>query len=1463
MDGITWNIAPFSNASDPIEYDDYWYYSDCILKTVVPVPSQTTQVCFRLYYNDLLQYSICIPVSGPCIPPTDPPEPPILCSIEPIRYVRLMYSMVDGPRPGSHGCNRAIFEVKINDIIVGTGNLNNAGGTCDPGQPNYANFPNMINRGRLDRANFFTIDSPGISVKQLDETTSGYEIELKGLLNPGDYDTYTDCDSTATHRGIGWVELLDQDQNLLFSAGVPNDQIVFIASDPENVECPTRTPTPTPTETLTPTPTETLTPTPTETLTPTPTPTEGLTPTPTPTPTDPNINTYNSTYILNFIDEAQPQYTSTQYGNLVGNLWSVDVNYFNQSVSPQSSRFVAAFDIDTNFETINPSQGWGEIWPSGAVGDIKDTLCSLPIPKENIIQTSRPTPESQTTFLNYVQDKIINTLQWGTFNEIKTNSPDATFILIVDDSASMTYTLVQEALESLRDIILAAGLDCVILTLCKNERWLQWSSYVLNNIATIHDPNFTDNMCACSLHFEDGGGCSVMVEFNNPYDGSIIREDGSAASPTQSWYIHPMLSSGNCPSLGSRSDPFNSEGIEILNFSVSVPSPVPNGDFPESDVKTVRAKLKCNNGTFMLDVLSNYSFWDVCDGGTGDEGATYLWNDIEIPVNGLGYPDGVVNLGDPTSIETCSNGGIELLPYNNINIKFTYIGTYTVPENPCEQYKNTVNFNSCADWDGKDGNITTVGTNGSSSYYGTYDQSGNVNEWVDGIGDKFVRGGGYPGTLSNQNSTNRGQRTQTFNSSQGSLGFRVASNSPGPSLVAIGNPGNANDSTGYGSVAYDYYIGKYEITNSDYVEFLNAIASTDDYSLYNTNMANNLRSGISRNGSDGSYSYSSKANMCNKPVNFASWLDAARYCNWLHNGKPNGSQDDTTTEDGAYTLLGFQANSPIIYKNNTANYWIPTEDEWYKAAYYSPVKGGIGSPGYYIYSTKSDTAPTCVTANEYGDGDSRVSDYVCSIVSLPRIRDDTIDNFNTKPSKIMQSIDFNKLSQINNFKIKSDCSVCIDQPTPTPTRTQKATATPTKTSTPTKTPTKTATQTNTPANTTTPTKTPTRTVTQTNTPTKTLTSTKTPTQTPTKTPTQTPTRTANQTQTPTLTQTPTKSATTTPTSTESLTPTPTQTPTLTTNETPTPTPTKAGTPTPTPTESLTPTPTPTETLTPTPTTTEGLTPTPTETLTPTPTETLTPTPTETLTPTPTETLTPTPTETLTPTPTTTEGLTPTPTPTETLTPTPTPTESLTPTPTPTENSPEIAADYIVITYEFTDGLDLDTSTSLVSPNTIEKNTCGYVGYDRFSDIGLVNINGVNDYILKWGGDNKDTGVESVLFNIKAFKILYPGVNEFILDCRTYWYRVPGSNPVNVDIKLYEGGVPIIHNRTDDTRYDIEILGYTATKQFDSASVLITTSGTDKQGDQAQRVATLTYNILNKTCIVHTTDTTTPVVCNAS
>ena len=52
--------------------------------------------------------------------------------------------------------------------------------------------------------------------------------------------------------------------------------------------------------------------------------------------------------------------------------------------------------------------------------------------------------------------------------------------------------------------------------------------------------------------------------------------------------------------------------------------------------------------------------------------------------------------------------------------------------------------------------------------------------------------------------------------------------------VPVGNAGNAADTTGYGSVAYTYNIGKYEVTAGQYTAFLNAVAATDTYALYNT-----------------------------------------------------------------------------------------------------------------------------------------------------------------------------------------------------------------------------------------------------------------------------------------------------------------------------------------------------------------------------------------------------------------------------------------------------------------------------------------------------------------------------------------------------------------------------------------------------------------------------------------------------
>jgi formylglycine-generating enzyme required for sulfatase activity len=147
-----------------------------------------------------------------------------------------------------------------------------------------------------------------------------------------------------------------------------------------------------------------------------------------------------------------------------------------------------------------------------------------------------------------------------------------------------------------------------------------------------------------------------------------------------------------------------------------------------------------------------------------------------------------------------------------------------------------------------------------------------------------------------------------------------------------------------------YHIGKFEVTNYQYAHFLNAVAATDDVALFDVQMESSPHGGITRSGAGGSFHYEVKPGAANKPVNFVSWYDAARFANWLHNGA--GSAD---TEDGAYTLPGgtpIPDNEARIRRNAGAQWFIPSESEWHKAAYFN-----AGTSSYYDYPTGSDSSP--------------------------------------------------------------------------------------------------------------------------------------------------------------------------------------------------------------------------------------------------------------------------------------------------------------------------------------------------------------------------------------------------------------------------------------------------------------------------------------------------------------------------
>ncbi len=174
-------------------------------------------------------------------------------------------------------------------------------------------------------------------------------------------------------------------------------------------------------------------------------------------------------------------------------------------------------------------------------------------------------------------------------------------------------------------------------------------------------------------------------------------------------------------------------------------------------------------------------------------------------------------------------------------------------------------------------------------------------------------------------------------------------------LVYVGNPGNApdtrHDPTGFGAVEYGYWIGKYEVTNGQYREFLNAKAAVGDpHGLYNDNMAAVIQR-IGTGMPESPWLYEPQdfnQAFDDLPVNFVSMWDALRFVNWLHNGKGNGD-----TESGSYTGLDLEST---FTRQSGTRYHIPTENEWYKAAYYDPNKPG--GPGYWEFPTRSDTSPS-------------------------------------------------------------------------------------------------------------------------------------------------------------------------------------------------------------------------------------------------------------------------------------------------------------------------------------------------------------------------------------------------------------------------------------------------------------------------------------------------------------------------
>lgn len=300
---------------------------------------------------------------------------------------------------------------------------------------------------------------------------------------------------------------------------------------------------------------------------------------------------------------------------------------------------------------------------------------------------------------------------------------------------------------------------------------------------------------------------------------------------------------------------------------------------------------------------------------------------------------------------------------------------------------NSANFNKSVFWNNINGNLTDVGTNGGQSYYGTYDMAGQLYEWTETSGvsgdslrntKNILRGGSYLDTdRFNLSKVSYKSHYLTECFDEGGFGFRIAysgDTAPNyPNFVFVADTGNAPDeynNKAHGSVSYPYYINRYMVTNNDYVEFLNAVDpdGINSTNLYDDRMSLSLLGGIEiKSFNTSGNKYSSKTNMGKKPANFISWIRAAKMCNWLNNNKLPNSDINT----GSYNL----ANNSSARTLN-AKYFIPTSNEWYKAAYFNPL--GTRNNNYSLYPTKSSQPIIPILSDSLGVGTTAVG--TCSSV---------------------------------------------------------------------------------------------------------------------------------------------------------------------------------------------------------------------------------------------------------------------------------------------------------------------------------------------------------------------------------------------------------------------------------------------------------------------------------------------------
>lgn len=474
-----------------------------------------------------------------------------------------------------------------------------------------------------------------------------------------------------------------------------------------------------------------------------------------------------------------------------------------------------------------------------------------------------------------------------------------------------------------------------------------------------------------------------------------------SATPTNSTSITPSIS----PTLSLSSSSNITPTPTLTNTSTATPTSSSVVDPTPTPTPTNITNIEENN-VFTVSNISDTSY--SINGESNPilnliRGQTYLFN-INSP-------------GHPFYIKTQPTLGFEDRYSDNINENGTAIGqmifrvTDETPERLyyISQFSSSMSneilisdmqTQSLSESSSLHGFFTGVGTNGRSSYYGTYDQNGNIEEVVFNpllLEENFISviGGYFASSLSDLTEVNK---TTRMNTRSLDVGFRLAASFDIMNYAyrlfdyefkQISDNENLRDNkNNLGAVTYDYSIGKYPVTNLDYTRFLNYNKDmVYDYYLWED--MNSIYQGIFFDGSD----YRCKNNMENKPVNYLIMSNILRYINWLSNSLTN-EYDHGILDSGVYDLetvfeiVSFGSDSAdsdiasansvmdlsdfwLLEKKTPSNlsgiqFWLPSIDEWYKAAYYN------GKEKYYTkYATNTNEDPfPVIVVDNFGNSDN-------------------------------------------------------------------------------------------------------------------------------------------------------------------------------------------------------------------------------------------------------------------------------------------------------------------------------------------------------------------------------------------------------------------------------------------------------------------------------------------------------------